>query len=279
MTAIHIAFGDSAAGNVKAALKIYALENPSPAESLEDFVNHAGLLSCSDQFSIGPVYEMDLPMGFYDRINWIGSFLEETMEPGMTLDDVDDRLERISDFYKKLAWIENDHKVIVWYGQNVIEQIGIRLVSALLPNCELYGIALDGNQLKTQGVVPEPRCIAECPTALLMEMLSEIRLIDPELRQQWKIEWQQLIQTKGNLRIWENAQIRSVAENYFDMQILANCEETFKPAAEVIGHVLSGDDCEVCCGFLNLRVKQLVETGMLKARGDVSFMRGLQLAK
>ncbi len=279
MTAMHIAFGDSAAGNVKAALKIYAQQNPTTGEVSKDFVDHAGVLSCADQFSIGPIFEMDMPIGFFNRINWIGDFLEETLEPGMTFDDVDDHLERISDFYKKLAWIENDHKVVLWYGNNVIEQIGARLVSALLPECELYGVELDSNNIDASSADLPISCIAECPTATLMSLLDAIKPLDTAMRSQWKEEWKQLVHSEGQLRIWREGEIESVSENYFDEALLQMCSEQYGPAYEIIGRVMETELCEVCEGFLSLRLKKILERGQLIARGDVSFMKGLEIAR
>lgn len=279
MTAMHIAFGDSAAGNVKAALKIYAQQNPATSEAVQEFADHAVVLSCADQFSIGPIYEMDMPIGFFNRINWIGEFLEETLEPGMTFDDVDDHLERISDFYKKLAWIENDHKVVLWYGNNVIEQIGARLVSALLPDCELYGVELASDMAEAFSPEQAINCIAECPTATLMTLLNTIKPLDASIRSVWKEEWKKLVHSQGQLRVWREGAIESVSEDYFDETLMQMCTEQYGAAYEIIGKVMSTELCEVCEGFLSLRLKKILEQGQLIARGDVSFMKGLEIAK
>lgn len=279
MTAMHIAFGDSAAGNVKAALKIYgqhALENNQPVNTL---LENAALLPCSDRFSIGPVFEMDLPMGFYERISWIGNFLEETLEPEMSLDDVDDMLERISDFYKKLAWIENNHNVVLWHSPNVTEQIGIRLVSALLPNCQLFEVPFNLSEKHIEKLAVKPTCIGECPTEILTELCNYIQPVEQAKRDLWLTEWQTLMQTEGLLRIWNGTDVQTVSEEYFDAALIEKCNEQFQSALRIVGEVLAEGVCEACCDYLTLRLRQLIKTGVLKVEGDLTSIRTYKIAK
>lgn len=278
MAAIHIAFGDSAAGGLKAALKIYGQQQKESSESSNEFAEHAAILPCLDRFSIGPVYEMDLPTGFFDRINWLGDFLEMNLEPEMCLDDVDDILERISDFYKKLAWVENEQQVVLWHGENVIEQMGVRLVHSLLPDCQLFEVSLEDATERSAYPDELPRRVGECSPELLMSLLPFIRPVSAETMSRWEEDWQTLIQTKGILRIWNGKAIETVPVDYFDEALLRNAEKEPRLASWIIGDVLGEGVCETCCDFLSWRLRLLVESGILMATGSFESFRTYQVA-
>ena len=275
MAAIHIAFGDSAAGNLKAAFKIGVEKNWESATEHIDFTSCAALLNCSDRFAIGPVYEMDLPAGFFDRINWIGDFLEDCIEPGMTLDDVDDLLERISDFYKKLAWVENDCNVVLWHGQNVSEWMGTRLVASLLPECQLFEVDLNqmSSAVQWEHAGYKPNWIAECSPEWLATLFNHIKPVSDETKAVWAQEWDALIQTSQMLRVWTEKGLESVEIDYFDKPLIDLCGETPKKASRVIGELLASGICEAGEDFLALRLKRLVENGKLQAEGSLASIR------
>lgn len=258
MAAIHIAFGESAARNLKAALKTYAQQFWQGDENHLEFTLGATVLTCSDEFAIGPIYEMDLPSGFYARLSWLGKFYEETFRPEQTLDDVDDALEWISDFYKKLAWIENDRKVILWHGDNVIDQMGIRIVSSLLPDCNLYEVKLEGK--------------ADLKAYSSDELLEYIKVITPvsdTRRCDWSNDWSNLIQTRGTLRIWSGSDIKTVTSDYFDNRLIECCTESPQNAVEVIDKLQEDMVCEAGDAYLGYRLRRLVESGAIVAKGPL----------
>lgn len=275
MAAIHIAFGDSAAGNLKAAFKIGVDKNWESGTEHIDFTSCAALLNCSDRFAIGPVYEMDLPEGFFDRINWIGDFLEACMEPEMTLDDVDDRLEKISDFYKKLAWVENDCNVVLWHGQNVSEWMGTRLVASLLPECQLFEVDLQkmDSAVQWEQAGHKPNRLAECSPEWLASLFNHIKPVSADTKSAWAREWDALIQTPETLRVWTENGLESVEMDYFDRLLMDHCNETPKMASRIIGELLATGICDAGEDFLALRLKHLIESGKLQAEGSLSSIR------
>lgn len=278
MAAIHILFGDSAAGNFKAAYNIYNAQVKEAEARGQAFLDNATMLNCVDRFAIGPVFEMDIPSGFFDRINWIGEFLDEALEPDMTYDDVDTCLEQISDFYKKLSWIENEQEVVVWHGHNVHEHIGVCMVSSLLPDCVLYEVDL--HELKYQLFEDtDPERIAECSPEDLAKMFDHIAPVSPLKRAFWENEWQSLVAEKGNLRIWSAGGVHAVKSDYFDNEILNRCSTDPKEAAWVIAGVLEDPHCEAGEDFLNLRLKKLIEKGELSFTGTTNSYKNYSVYK
>lgn len=278
MAAIHILFGDSAAINFKAAYNIYTGQIKDTQAHGLTFSSNATLLSCVDRFAIGPVFEMDIPTGFFDRINWIGEFLDEGLEPGMTYDDVDACLERISDFYKKLSWIENEQEVVIWHGHNVVEHIGACMVSSLLPDCILYEVDL--HELKYQLFEDtDPERIAACDPEDLAKMFDHIAPVSPLKRAFWENEWQSLVAEKGNLRIWSSGGVHAVKSDYFDDAILKSCTAEPREASCVIADVLEDSHCETGEDFLNLRLKKLIEKGELSFSGTTDSYKNYRVFK
>lgn len=278
MAAIHILFGDSAAINFKAAYNIYKEQVKDAKAHGQTFLANATLLNCVDRFAIGPVFEMDIPSGFFDRINWIGEFLDEALEPGMTYDDVDACLERISDFYKKLSWIENEQEVVIWHGHNVLEHIGACMVSSLLPECALYEVDL--HELKYQLFEDtDPERIAECDPEDLAKLFDHIAPVSALKRAFWESEWQSLVAEKGNLRIWSAGGVHAVKSDYFDAEILAKCNSEPKEACQVIAGILEDPHCETGEDFLNLRLKKLIEKGELNFMGTTDSYKNYSVFK
>ena len=278
MAAIHILFGDSAAINFKAAFNIYTEQVKDAEAHGQTFLANATLLNCVDRFAIGPVFEMDIPSGFFDRINWIGEFLDETLEPGRSYDDVDACLERISDFYKKLSWIEDGQEVVVWHGHNVLEHIGACMVSSLLPECVLYEVDL--HELKYQLFEDtDPERIAACDPEDLAKLFDHIAPVSDLKRAFWENEWQNLVAEKGNLRIWSAGGVHPVKSDYFDAEILAQCTDEPKSASWVIAGVLEDPHCEAGEDFLNLRLKKLIEKGELNFTGTTDSYKNYSVFK
>ena len=278
MAAIHILFGDSAAGNFKAAFNIYTAQAKNAKSQGQAFLSNATLLNCIDPFAIGPVFEMDIPTGFFDRINWIGEFLDEGLEPGMSYDDVDACLERISDFYKKLSWIEEGQEVVIWHGHNVIEHIGACMVSSLLPDCQLYEVDL--HELKYQLFKnTEPEGVGACDAEDLSKLFDHIALVSPLKRAFWEKEWQDLVCEKGNLRIWSAGGVHPVKSDYFDEKLLGACGANPICAKDLIARVLEDPHCETGEKFLNLRLKKMIDKGELSFSGTTDSYRNYSVFK
>lgn len=278
MAAIHILFGDSAARNFKAAYNIYNEQLTEKQPTCQPFIDHATLLNCIDRFAIGPVFEMDIPTGFFDRINWIGEFLDEMIEPGMSYDDVDACLERISDFYKKLSWIENDQEVVIWHGHNVVERIGSCMVSSLLPDCKLYEVDL--HELKYQELKNlSTKRIGECPPEELAKLFEHITPVSDLKRAFWDNEWQTLVQEKGNLRIWAAGGVHAVKSDYFDEDLMTHCETVPVLAVKLVEKILENPQCEAGADFLNMRLRKLIEKGELNYIGTTDALVNFSVYK
>lgn len=273
MAAIHIVFGASAAANLRTALNTYAQKYWQEGEAHLEYILGATVLNCTDCYAIGPVYEMDLPSGFYARLSWIGKYLEDNLLEDETLDDVDDILERISDFYKKLAWIEPGRKVVLWHGQNVTEQMGVRCLSTLIPEVNFYEVNLN------DALEELPWHVGECSEKQLVPLISEIKAISSETLTTWRSDWEGLLQNRGVLRLWNEFKVETVRPDYFDGLLMMICKNEPVLADQVVESIMNEYICEAGAAYLTHRLRRLVEAHVLRAKGHLNSQKSFWVWK
>lgn len=262
MAAIHIVFGETAGLVLKAALTQYAQYHWQEDEGTLSYVLNAGVLSCQDRFAIGPVFEMDIPSGFFSRLDWIGQYLEAAVGPEGDLDEVDDELESISDFYKRLAWIEPERPVVLWYGSNIIEQFGVRAIAGLLPEHKLYGVDLCS--VKSLVSADEDACcLGDFTVEQLRVAVQYIEPVSQEMQATWFDQWQKIVSDEGQLRRWDGSTIQTVPEAYYDEVLLAISQEEAIPAARLLGEALLRTPHGIDIAYLSHRLKSLLDRELL----------------
>lgn len=262
MAAIHIVFGETAGLVLKAALTQYAQYHWQEDDGTLAYVLNARVLSCSDRFAIGPVFEMDIPSGFFNRLDWIGQFLESAVGPEGDLDEVDDELESISDFYKRLAWIEPERPVVLWYGNNIVEQFGIRAIAGLLPEHDMYGVDLC--EIKQHVAADEEACcLSDFTVEQLRVALQYIQPVSSNVKKELHSDWQRIVSEEGKLRKWEDGAIASITECYYDDVLLGLASQEALPAARLLGEALLKTPHGIGIAYLSHRLKALLETEKL----------------
>ncbi|WP_071394778.1 DUF1835 domain-containing protein [Bacillus tuaregi] len=111
---VHILFGDSASGSMKRVLEEIERQNDEK------------VISFSDLFSIGPVWQLHTETGLKQRDEWLKNHL---------ILDEDYLDEYQHHFYQTTTMINaipNHTKIILWVGENAHEQTGLRYVLYLL---------------------------------------------------------------------------------------------------------------------------------------------------
>lgn len=262
MAAIHIVFGETAGLVLKAALTQYAQYHWQEDDGTLSYVLNAGVLSCQDRFAIGPVFEMDIPSGFFNRLDWIGQYLEAAVGPEGDLDEVDEELECISDFYKRLAWIEAERPIVLWYGNNIIEQFGVRAIAGLLPEHQLYGVDLCS--IKSLVSADEDACcLGDFTVEQLRVALQYIEPVNEVAKLNWHKDWQRIVSEEGELRRWDGGHIETVPEAYYDEVLLSIAGEEALPAARLLGEALLRTPHGIDIAYLSHRLKSLLDRSLL----------------
>lgn len=261
----HVVFGDSAAGSLKIALK-----NVAPSGDWE-------LISFSDRFSVGPVWHLHEASGLQNRIEWIEQRMNEA-----------EREQGDAEYYKnallhsvqRIKAIPKEATVTVWNFEDAHEQTGTRFVLKLLGERDSPVQLMNVPRTFRKGrTVQRYLHLGEFSASKLGELLGTIAAepIKSDQRKQLLTEWEMLSQSNSVLRIWQNGEIISLTEDYFDEAFIRFARKNHRgssiKAARLIGEVMAHINHYVSDQFLEYRLRCLVERGVFQAEGSLAAMR------
>lgn len=268
---VHILFGDSASGSLKRVLKEMELQNEEK------------VISFSDLFSVGPVWQLHDKVGLNQRYEWIKNHL--------IFDDdyIDEYQHNFNNTTSMINTIPQNTKIIIWIGENSHEQTALRYVLYLLKekNNDIFLIDTT-KQYKNQFNIPDTDCYPLHTGEIISEKLKIIykksRNVPPVSQKQRKKlgeEWQELSSTQGVLRVWENKEIRSVDEAYYDDYIINKAKKLhkerknneFMKSARLIGEVIGYLDQYIGDEYFEYRVRHLIMNGIFEIEGVPKAMR------
>lgn len=265
---VHILFGDSPAGGLKVALKNLGVDQEER------------VISFWDMFSVGPIWHLHEEIGKNARMKWMNHCFSAA--------DYYDYTERFQKTIHEIHSLPEDQMITIWVAENAHEQTGLRYVLHLLNDrnhdvvvfntTKLYrelfhNSKIEYTVLHTGEISPEK-----------LEMIYKQGHISPLTqyeREDLEQEWLELSRQREHLRIWRNGRIVSVPEDYYDQYIIHMAKElhrkhntnTFMKSARLIGHVLGHLDQYVGDGFLEYRVRKLIENGVFEMEGNLEAMR------
>ncbi|MEG0440364.1 MAG: DUF1835 domain-containing protein [Solibacillus sp.] len=268
---VHILFGDSASGSLKRALK----EMESQDEEK--------VISFSDMFSIGPVWQLHDKVGLNQRYEWIKNHL--------IFDDyyIDEYQYNFNNTTSMINAIPKNTTIIVWVGANSHEQTALRYVLYLLKDNKYDIFLMDTTkQYKNQFNIPDTDCYPLHTGEIISEKLRLIyekgRMVPPisqEQREKLEKEWKELSSTQEVLRVWENKEIKSVDVAYYDDYIINKAKKLhterknndFMKSARLIGEVIGYLDQYIGDEFFEYRVRHLIMNGVFEIEGVPKAMR------
>ncbi|MGG4453117.1 DUF1835 domain-containing protein [Brevibacillus porteri] len=274
MNKFHICFGLSAYGTLRS---VFRKQNLLQTESI---------ICIEDDFSVGPLHQLETATGMNERIEWIHSFFErvEAISPE-DLTTVKAYLLRNLSFP---AQIPDGSHVILWHGQNASDSIGIRYVVSMLQDkslsfetiditafsvhCDYKVRNIDDNEvsyvLKSAGALP-PK--------LVMDAYQVKKNMPAPLVQSLILEWETWSQSDRTLRIYKQGEVLEVSEDYYDASILEHASKEFQKAARVIGTVMGESDQCIGDMYLTYRVHELIKQGLLQYQGELMPLRRLEI--
>ncbi|CAH2215427.1 DUF1835 domain-containing protein [Tepidibacter aestuarii] len=259
---VHIVFGDSAEGTLK-----YFFENNENKFNGE-------VINFREDYSIGPIYEIDTEKGLRKRIEWVEKILKKVCED----DYFEDIKKEFINTYKTIKNIDKDSKIVIWYGENIDNQVGLRHLNALLRNKELYEINVSESYIEDYNYSKyRPRALGECAPEQIGHLISTVKKLEKEKCNCLIDDWNVLRKSKENLRILKDNKIIGVDESYYDKDILSNCTFNFKKAARVIGATMGKSDQLVGDAYIDYRVRILIESGKVEYRGKLETMRDFEV--
>ena len=246
------------------------------------------IISIHDNFAVAPITNLHTESGQKTRYEWIKSSLRGLEE------EVDEYIEEIQKAFIQIHSIPKDVPIYIWVCENAHEQTGLLFVLFLLRErtnrITIFNTAkLYSELFKAKAKKYTPLHSGE----ILSEELSVIFKYGQEIqrclteveRSQFENHWVSLSEHDGALRIWENGEIRSVSENYFDEFIIKMAQKiqgkrkkkVFIPALRIIGEVYGRIEQYVGDDFLEYRLRKLIEKGTFEYEGSLEAMRSYSI--
>ncbi|WP_042148359.1 DUF1835 domain-containing protein [Paucisalibacillus sp. EB02] len=268
---VHILFGDSASGSLKTALKDMELQ----AEEK--------VISFSDLFSIGPVWQLHEKVGLNQRYEWIKNHL--------IYDDsyIDEYQHNFHNTTSLINAIPNNTPIIIWAGENSHEQTALRYVLYLLKDQHNDIFLMNTTQqFKSQFEIPDsdfyPLHTGEIvieKIRLIYEKSRKVSPVSPKQRKKLEEDWIELSSTQEVLRVWENKTIKSVDATYYDDYIINKAKKLhkerknngFMKSARLIGEVIGYLDQYIGDVYVEYRVRHLIMNGVFEIEGVPKAMR------
>lgn len=267
----HIVFGDSTTGSLKMALKKLDLNQQEK------------IITFSDLFSIGPIWNLHDLQGVTNRYEWLRTHINIDEEVLFNYED---------NFKQTILDIDqtpSGHPIIIWAGENAHEQTGLRFVLYLLKQKtnDIYIININ-KAYKTHFDRPEidftPLHMGELSADKLIQIYENKKnghaLTQTECKA-FEQQWEQLCKGKEVLRIWEDNKIISVPETFYDEHIINTVKKfhqkkkhnDFIKSARIIGEVIGHLNQYVGDQFLEYRIRRLIVDGIFDMEGVPKAMR------
>ncbi|GEN35821.1 DUF1835 domain-containing protein [Aneurinibacillus danicus] len=268
---VHIIFGDSASGCLRAALKGLGVNQEEK------------VITFSSLFSIGPVWQLHTEEGRKERKEWFTKHFRYSEE------DATHYIQCFQNALGEISSIPSDVPITIWTGENAHEQTGLRFVLYLLnekanditvinatkAHAAYFNQAeLTYTVLHTGEIVPEK-------LQAIYEKSRLNQLLSLQDRKRLAEEWLRLADTNEVLRIWKNGYVQSITEEWFDPHVIQAAQELhskqkkkdFVKAARVIGEALGSLEQYVGDEFLEYRLRMLIGQNVFEAVGSLEAMR------
>jgi len=269
---VHIVFGDSPAGSLKAAFR------NTPYEKTEEIIVFPDILS------VGPIESLHTKIGIENRFQW---FKENYRDDFNYLEEYK---RRILKAIEKIKVILPYQQIIVWTCENSAEQTGLRLIHYLLQNKVNEVFELNTfkafHEFYSYPMLEEeqfPRTTGELTSEQLLKFYEQFELKPMNIakRKALRDEGQNLLLIKSHLRTWEHNELwHSDVER--DDNFIIQCAKKlhkelethdYMKAARLIGEVIGNMKHYTGDEWIEYRLRDLISKKIFTYRGDLSAMR------
>lgn len=269
---VHIVFGDSPAGSLKAAFR------NTPYAKTEEIIVLPHILS------VGPIESLHKKKGIENRFQWLKEHYRDDF------DDLEEYKQGMLHAVEKIKGIAPYQQILIWTCENAAEQIGLRIVLYLLQNKGNEVFELNTfkafHELYTYPMLEEeqyPRTSGELTPEKLLQFYEQFerRPMNGAKRHTLLDEGRNLLLSESLLRTWENDVLwHSDVER--DDDFIIHCAKKLhkeqgkhdymkatRLIGEVIGHLqqYTGDQ------WIEYRLRDLIAKEKFVYRGDLNAMR------
>ncbi|MBU3217245.1 DUF1835 domain-containing protein (plasmid) [Clostridium estertheticum] len=243
---VNICFSESAGGKFRVAIRMNELDSQQKVIVLSDDLSH------------GPIKG---EVNIEERINW-GSIVDE--EEYFENYGADDLKENYNTFYNEISKINDKDTLYLWYGSSQ-EFCGMLYALELLKdrNLNIYLINATDTIVKDKDNVYLARDAGDVVPQYIDKYTSLKQKLNSNKYKQLLDTWELLKKDNSILRVFKNEQIKSVDENYFDIDVLKYTPKEFRKSASIVGSIIENSAVAISHDYVFWRVKELVKCGKI----------------
>lgn len=266
----HIVFDASSWGSVKYVLKELGLHQKEE------------VLGFWENFSVGPIWLLHEEEGVKARFKWMENCIS------YEFDEYHDYTYKFHRAMDEINSIPAGSHAAIWVSDNAHEQTGLRFAVHLLKEKNVdISVINTAEEFKRLFPNKKNRYTPLNTGEISIEKLQTIyehgqgRYLTDHDREHYEKEWRSLAESRETLRIWRNGTIHCLPEDYYDEYIIKRAKrlhgkqttKEFMKSARLIGEVIGHLDQYVGDGFIEYRVKKLIEAGIFDSEGSLEAMR------
>jgi hypothetical protein len=258
-----------------------AADEPALRKSFElDESLDGEVIQIKDDFAVGPLGEVYAEEAIAQRKQWwrdvlAGGDYDGTVDNG-TVDDqaaVASIKERLDSDEKLQVWI--------WAAQNKHDVCSYYWLSSQLADYQGRIFILYLNNLpfiNEKGALFYPTTLAQIPAREFVKAKKLARPITPSEFEVDGDEWKKYCLAEGSVRLLEGGKkLRSVPDSFYDELLITIASKEWMRASKVINNFLNQSKETTGDAYLLWRLKQLINSGTLEARGEVRNMKDFEI--
>ena len=196
-----------------------------------------------------------------ERINW-GSIVDEGEY--FASYGAEELEENYNTFYNEISKIDDKDTLYLWYGSSQ-EFCGMLYALELLKdrNLNIYLINATDTVVKDKDNVYLARDTGDIVPQYIEKYTGLKQKLNSNKYKQLLETWELLKTNNSILRVFKNEKIKSVDENYFDIDVLKYTPKEFRNSAEIVRFIIENSDVEISFDYILWRVKKLVKLGKI----------------
>jgi hypothetical protein len=260
---IHIVFSESAEGSFRQAIK-------------KEYIKGDKLIALYDNLSNGLINNLN---DIKSRENWWNELNGEEDYFYCEIDEFEDNYKR---FYDDISKINDGDIVYLWYGYCNREICGMMYTLYLLKDKEINSYVInvsdkiiENNQGRNFTYIANSA--SEIIPEKLVEYLKLARKIERDEYKKLLNQWDELTTENSLLRSYINGNMKSVSEDYFDIDILKFTDKEYKKSARIVGEVLGNTEPRITDEYIFWRIRELVKLGKISFKGKFGVMREMEI--
>ena len=172
--------------------------------------------------------------------------------------------ENYNTFCNEISKINDKDILYVWYGSSQ-EFCGMLYALELLKdrNLNIYFINATDTIVKDKDYVYLAKDTGDIVPQYIDKYTRLKQKLSSNKYKQFLDTWELLKKDNSILRVFKNEQIKSVDENYFDIDVLKYTPKEFRKSARIVGSIIENSDVEISDEYILWRVRKLVKLGKI----------------